>query len=157
MQLFAVEPKDDCPHVGECARNVTDYADVKLASAKCPSCDEPDENWLCLKCKGVFCSRYKNEHALFHFLENDSHYVCLSFSDLSFWCYACDSYVVAPELLPIRKHFEAEKFGGECQTGVEAIAQLVTGIAGSSSTGETGGSSSSTGGGASSSSRAPPN
>jgi len=27
------------------------------------------ENWLCLECKGIFCSRYVNSHMCFHYDE----------------------------------------------------------------------------------------
>lgn len=47
---------------------------------------------------------------LYHHLANEDHKVCLSFADLSFWCYACDSYVTHPSLEDMRKKFEAEKF-----------------------------------------------
>eukprot|EP00392_Amoebophrya_sp_AT5.2_P017083 g17398.t1 len=98
MQLFAVAPKDDCPHVTDCLQPLSAYAHIDINSATCQNCPEADENWLCLTCAGVFCSRYKNEHGLFHFLENETHRVWLSFADLSFWCHTCDSYIVAPEL-----------------------------------------------------------
>ena len=40
----------------------------------------------------VFCSRFVNEHMLMHSLEA-GHLMCLSYSDLSVWCYGCDQYV----------------------------------------------------------------
>ena len=40
----------------------------------------------------VFCSRYVQEHMLFHSIESQ-HLVTLSFSDISVWCYACEDYV----------------------------------------------------------------
>ncbi|CAD7949329.1 unnamed protein product [Amoebophrya sp. A25] len=136
MQLFAVSPKEDCPHVAACVKPLSFYADkgIHLRTASCPQCGETSENWLCLRCAGVYCSRYKNEHALFHYIETMSeqenqgakpHSVSLSFSDLSFWCYMCDSYVVAPELVPLRRFFEQQKFGQVELSAAEAI-DLVT-------------------------------
>ena len=52
---------------------------------------------LSLKCLEVHCSRYVNEHMLFHGIDKgDDHRLSLSFSDLSVWCYACDAYVDNP-------------------------------------------------------------
>lgn len=48
------------------------------------------------------------------------HEVCLSYSDLSFWCYACDSYVTTDALAAIRKVFEKAKFGAGPGEGGEA-------------------------------------
>mmetsp|Transcript_2136 Transcript_2136/g.4980 ORF Transcript_2136/g.4980 Transcript_2136/m.4980 type:complete len:185 (-) Transcript_2136:169-723(-) len=147
MQLFAVAPKDDCPHVTDCLQPLSAYAHIDINSATCQNCPEADENWLCLTCAGVFCSRYKNEHGLFHFLENETHRVWLSFADLSFWCHTCDSYIVAPELVPLRKHFEAAKFAETAGDGADDIlAQLAAGgvvVTTSGTQTETGGASSS--------------
>ena len=40
----------------------------------------------------VFCGRYVNKHMVYHTRETN-HSMVLSFSDLSVWCYSCDSYV----------------------------------------------------------------
>ncbi len=46
-----------------------------------------------------------------HNAANPDHVVCLSFSDMSFWCYECDSYVVNREKLqPILTKFQYLKF-----------------------------------------------
>ena len=52
----------------------------------CAECKDETENWVCLKCGGVFCSRYVNEHMVKHNEANPDHCVALSFCDLSFWC-----------------------------------------------------------------------
>ena len=125
--LFAIEPKTDCPHVSpnlaynpEKTLLLLEQSHAKsLIAEHCPTCEEWErenpENWLCLACHMVLCSRYRNEHMLYHALETmDSetpHQICLSYSDLSFWCYACESYVTTPELGEIRKVFEVAKFG----------------------------------------------
>ena len=59
-------------------------------SAPCLTCGNKGENWLCLVCSDVYCSRYVKEHMVKHH-EDTRHAVTLSFSDLSFWCYECDS------------------------------------------------------------------
>jgi len=38
------------------------------------------------------------------------HNVCMSFSDFSFWCYECDSYVISEELAELCSLFQNEKF-----------------------------------------------
>ena len=93
--------------------------------SSCPSF----ENWICLECKATRCSRYVSGHCKDHWLYtrekarersphdkgDDSDYVghCLavSVSDLSVWCYECDSYIRHPLLKPITNHLEALKFG----------------------------------------------
>ena len=92
-----------------------------------------DENWLCLKCGKVLCSRYRNEHCLLHQLESsekddgECHSVCLSFADLSFWCFKCDSYVTSERLAEVRSHFERLKFsGGENVDNVDTVQVVLT-------------------------------
>ena len=58
--------------------------------APCLTCQNVGENWLCLICSEIHCSRYVNAHMVRHG-ENTGHAVTLSFSDLSVWCYTCDS------------------------------------------------------------------
>ncbi len=89
---FSVAPKTDCPHVllpQHYARKM-EAIDVK---AKCAKCSHTKENWYCLACSQVFCGRYVNGHMAEHFKES-GHGVALSFADLSFWCYFCDSYII---------------------------------------------------------------
>jgi NAD-dependent SIR2 family protein deacetylase len=45
----------------------------------------------------VNCSREINGHASLH-AQDTSHALTVSFSDLSVWCYACDSYITSPLL-----------------------------------------------------------
>ena len=59
---FAIDPKKDCPHVNE---NLTKNLDSALDSlgkglvtAPCRDCQNEGENWFCLSCEGVYCSRY---------------------------------------------------------------------------------------------------
>ena len=63
-RFFAVQPKLDCPHV-------CDACDFTLPEAfslqQCSQCHHEPENWLCLGCGAVFCSRYVNSHMLEHF------------------------------------------------------------------------------------------
>ena len=78
---FAVCPKDNCPH-----NMHLDFQDIiyhiknKNINSKvdCGICciDKSfsqviiKENWFCLSCKDVFCSRYVNGHMESHYLDN---------------------------------------------------------------------------------------
>lgn len=83
-----------------------------LIEAKCRQCDNVGENWVCLSCFSVQCSRYVNEHMLIHGLETD-HRLTLSFSDLSCWCYACSEYLDNDMLYPFKNYLHKLKFDGQ--------------------------------------------
>ncbi|CAF1016903.1 unnamed protein product [Rotaria sp. Silwood1] len=97
---FSIVPKYDCPHLG-------DHAYVLLQSTQydehhqppCVDCNKTQENWACLheNCNYIGCSRYQQKHMLNHH-ESTGHNICLSFSDRSVFCYACDSYIDSPQL-----------------------------------------------------------
>lgn len=69
--------------------------------AKCNS----TENWLCLHCGSVDCSRYFAGHGMQHWEETkasakgehehtkDGHCIVVSLTDLSFWCHCCQCYL----------------------------------------------------------------
>ena len=111
--MYAVTPKDDCPHVNavNLAENYSIYDQIHLNSS-CTDCENTNENWVCLKCGIVKCSRYVNEHMLMHALESN-HALALSLSDLSFWCYHCESYIVDLDLTDIYRLFSTKKFGNQ--------------------------------------------
>lgn len=142
-----VVPKGDCPHLEKhfllsvsqlgdsfdpsnttCSHfqdNTSTSKSGALGSAKvevdndtgaCPS----KENWLCLECGVLRCSRYVNGHGMRHWettKANDTegnpkvgHCIGLSLSDLSVWCYQCGSYLKHPSLYPILEKMEELKF-----------------------------------------------
>ena len=70
------------------------------------------ENWICLVCHKVFCSRYVNEHMVIHSAEAQ-HLVTLSFSDISVWCYGCEDYVDNECLYEMKNALHKNKFNGE--------------------------------------------
>uniref|UniRef100_A0A7S4I6E9 protein acetyllysine N-acetyltransferase n=1 Tax=Vannella robusta TaxID=1487602 RepID=A0A7S4I6E9_9EUKA len=119
MDGFEIYPKKDCSHVQalDIAALMSNTLDQKRYAKGCEKCAEAEENWLCLTCNRLLCGRMKNQHMLLHAteaLENDfrnpSHVVCASLMDLSFWCYACDSYVTSPTLTPIFNSLHQLKF-----------------------------------------------
>ncbi|KAL0077159.1 hypothetical protein F4703DRAFT_1882452 [Phycomyces blakesleeanus] len=83
---FAVEPISDCPHIPETIPLSVSKAPV------CANCGDKKENWQCLTCGSILCSRYINGHMSEHSTEA-GHSVCLSYSDLSVWCSQCESYI----------------------------------------------------------------
>jgi len=101
---FAVVPLTWCPHLETVSSSVS--VDV---SAPCEKCLHEKENWLCLCCNAVYCSRYVNNHMVDHG-ERTGHSMVLSYSDLSVWCYGCDSYVNNEKLEGIKKAAYKDKF-----------------------------------------------
>ena len=99
-----------------------------------PGCPK-GENWLCLECGALLCSRYANGHAKIHYEDtkeegraamaaamkegadyelhgaDEGHCVAVSLADLSVWCYECNAYLMHPTLDEITKHLEELKFG----------------------------------------------
>jgi uncharacterized UBP type Zn finger protein len=84
---FAVEPITDCPHIPSSIVKGESYF------TPCQACQDTKENWQCLSCNSVYCSRYCQGHMKQHVTENPNHSVCVSYSDLSVWCYICDNYI----------------------------------------------------------------
>jgi Zn-finger in ubiquitin-hydrolases and other protein len=88
------------------------------------------ENWLCLECGIVRCSRYCLGHALQHWEESrqrpehDGHCVAVSLSDLSVWCHVCQSYLsthigsTGHAIQPLVSQLEYNKFHLEGDTTI---------------------------------------
>ena len=109
-----VEARTSCSHLPAMpAASADELARVPAPDSQCSRCHHPSENWLCLICKDVLCSRFINKHMLYHYQET-GHCIALSFSDLSVWCFACDSYLDAQSILELRPVYEVAhllKFG----------------------------------------------
>ncbi|XP_052280508.1 histone deacetylase 6-like isoform X1 [Dreissena polymorpha] len=107
--MYAVEPLRYCDHLKEvsplpeCGLNVDD---------PCTECNATGENWVCLVCFKVFCSRYVNSDMVKHGKSAD-HPVVLSYADLSVWCYKCDNYLDNEILRPAKNAAHNSKFGVE--------------------------------------------
>lgn len=105
-----VMPLEWCPHLESIKKDfqLQDFDVMK----KCKSCENVGENWICLVCHDVFCSRYVNQHMVSHHAESD-HCITISFSDLSCWCYGCDDYVDNECLYDMKNALHKNKFNGE--------------------------------------------
>jgi len=95
-----VEPRRDCPHVGQLPATAAAAASAKcggLLTAGCEMCGDTSENWVCLATGRLLCSRYVAGHMKAHAEgrarepDNGGGVVALSLSDLSAWCFQCDS------------------------------------------------------------------
>eukprot|EP00929_Paragymnodinium_shiwhaense_P015148 TRINITY_DN123186_c0_g1_i1.p1 TRINITY_DN123186_c0_g1~~TRINITY_DN123186_c0_g1_i1.p1 ORF type:complete len:188 (+),score=28.76 TRINITY_DN123186_c0_g1_i1:29-565(+) len=121
---YSVFPKTFCPHI----QGQTLHTPAQLSiDVKCSACGE-DEVWICGGCGEALCSRYKNQHMVKH-SEETSHAVGLSLSDLSFWCFQCDSYLdvyAIPELHALYSAAHVAKFGS-----APALPSASSGAAGS--------------------------
>ncbi|GFT75235.1 histone deacetylase 6 [Nephila pilipes] len=104
--FFCVTPLEYCPHL-ELLQPIPNEGLNPRAS--CQACKDPNENWVCLHCYQVYCGRFVNQHMVQHGIDM-KHYLTLSYSDLSVWCYACDAYIHNNLLVPIKEHAHDAKF-----------------------------------------------
>lgn len=104
-----MEPLPWCPHLDSIASE--DHVHQIVYSAPCELCGDTSENWVCLHCFMVGCSRYVREHMAYHYENEPTHAMALSYSDISVWCYACDAYVHNPKLTPFKTAAYQQKFG----------------------------------------------
>ncbi|XP_065353218.1 histone deacetylase 6 isoform X1 [Cloeon dipterum] len=108
-EFSLVVPISDCPHLDRVEPLPEKGIDL---SEKCAGCQSEAENWTCLTCYSVMCGRYVEGHMKLH-SEQHSHPLVLSFSDLSVWCYGCESYVDAPAVHEAKNAAHLAKFGTE--------------------------------------------
>lgn len=104
----AVVPLTYCEHL-ELIRNQSHNPELFDAYESCLKCADSSENWICLTCNQIFCSRFVNGHMAEHY-EETKHPMVLSFSDISVWCYECDSYVHNPILSDVKLYAYNSKF-----------------------------------------------
>eukprot|EP00475_Leptophrys_vorax_P041205 TRINITY_DN7774_c0_g1_i1.p1 TRINITY_DN7774_c0_g1~~TRINITY_DN7774_c0_g1_i1.p1 ORF type:complete len:583 (-),score=178.36 TRINITY_DN7774_c0_g1_i1:60-1787(-) len=110
-----VNPKLNCPHVEVSftpVKRVAGKEDRELVDVEkpCATCGDVAENWLCLTCYEVNCSRFVNGDAAKHF-EATFHPIAMSFSDFSIWCYCCDSYVKHESFFDVQDLAHLNKHG----------------------------------------------
>ena len=127
--------------------------DKERGSSTKPAC-APGENWLCLECGALHCSRYAKGHAKLHYedtkeegkalteihsisqshahnmdtsgetAKGEGHCIAASLADLSVWCYECNAYLVHPRLEVLTRHLEEIKFGSEKKGGDDDEAKI---------------------------------
>ncbi|XP_078435427.1 histone deacetylase-like protein isoform X2 [Wolffia australiana] len=73
-----VEARTSCEHLPTMSN---DLIHIPPPDSCCSRCHHPSENWLCLGCKDVLCSRFINKHMLNHHKET-GHSLALSYSPL---------------------------------------------------------------------------
>ncbi|KAM5290542.1 protein deacetylase HDAC6 isoform 2-T6 [Glossophaga mutica] len=105
--FYAVTPLLWCPHLVAVCPIPEKGLDV---TQPCQECGALQENWACLSCYEVYCSRYVNAHMLQHH-ESSGHPLVLSYVDLSTWCYRCQAYVHHQALLDVKNIAHQNKFG----------------------------------------------
>ncbi|KAM4818742.1 protein deacetylase HDAC6 isoform 2-T3 [Thomomys bottae] len=105
--FYAVTPMPWCPHLGAVCPIPAAGLDV---SQPCNTCGTFEENWVCLSCYKVYCSRYINGHMVNHY-EASQHPLVLSCVDLSSWCYHCQAYVHHQDVLHVKIVAHQNKFG----------------------------------------------
>ncbi|KFM80510.1 Histone deacetylase 6, partial [Stegodyphus mimosarum] len=106
MTYYCVTPLEYCPHL-EFLQPIP--AEGLNPFAICQACNDPNENWVCLHCYQVYCGRFINQHMLQHGMDMQ-HYLTLSYSDISVWCYGCDAYIHNDTLMPIKEYVCNKKF-----------------------------------------------
>lgn len=58
LQGFAVDVKKDCPHASQHVQAQLVLAKAKgITKVPCQDCKDTSENWVCLECGAVCCSR----------------------------------------------------------------------------------------------------
>ncbi|XP_019485164.1 PREDICTED: histone deacetylase 6 isoform X1 [Hipposideros armiger] len=105
--FYAVTPLSWCPHLVAVCPIPEAGLDV---TQPCQDCGALQENWVCLSCYEVYCSRYISAHMLQHH-EGSGHPLVLSYVDLSTWCYQCQAYVHHQALLDVKNVAHQNKFG----------------------------------------------
>ena len=123
--FFAVEPKEDCPHVDPLLVWLDVPGAKRVVSSSCCDCEECEENWMCLGCGSVACSRYKNGHMSSHNESYPLHALAFSLADLSCWCYQCESYIVSPSLRSLHSALYEAKFGEKPPTRERSASSIV--------------------------------
>ncbi|XP_046454451.1 histone deacetylase 6-like isoform X3 [Daphnia pulex] len=108
--LFSVVPLSWCPHIEGHVLPDDNVANPWGLQTPCSCCQDKSENWVCLSCYQVNCGRFVKGHMKEHHNES-GHSLVLSFSDLSIWCYECDSYVDNRAFYSAKNRLHVEKFG----------------------------------------------
>ncbi|KAM3761052.1 hypothetical protein ACB098_01G238100, partial [Castanea mollissima] len=109
-KLGLVETRTSCDHLASLS---SDLAHIPTPDTPCYRCQDPNDNWLCLCCKFVLCSRYVNKHMMQHF-QQSNHCLALDYRDLLVWCFSCNAFLdaqVIMQLQPVYDRAYILKFG----------------------------------------------
>lgn len=100
-----------------------------LVKTPCLGCKEENENWACLTCGGVYCSRYIKGDMKKH-SDESGHLLCISLMDLSVWCYGCGDYIDNhdTDLKTVKNLFEKTKFPPDDPNVDEKINEAISKI-----------------------------
>lgn len=106
---YAIEPLTTCPHEAATPPYAFALPATTYLHRPCLMCADTTENWVCMCCHKVMCSRYVNAHMAEHAATGDCTYA-VSFSDLSAWCFECNSYITSPRIDAFLMDIRAAKF-----------------------------------------------
>lgn len=96
----------ECPHL----KTVEEVPSTGIDTlAPCQECNSTCQNWICLRCYTVHCSRWINRHAKMHG-QGNNHPMTLSCGHFNAWCYECEEYIVNPRLDAARNAARRSKF-----------------------------------------------
>ncbi|CAD8197857.1 unnamed protein product [Paramecium octaurelia] len=113
---YAVQPKEDCPHFQQQdlheLMKFTEQHRNTLFSQPCVQCGDASENWTCMHCREIHCSRFVNSHMVEH-NKKSGHQIVLSLTDLSLWCYECSSYITNYLISKASKLLSSIKFNNQ--------------------------------------------
>eukprot|EP01039_Chlorochromonas_danica_P010916 gene10915-12132_t len=124
MSHFTITPKTDCPHINQQAGYTLSIEEffgiLDLSSHEiqghCEQCLSDVENWVCLGCCQIYCSRFVHGHMAEHAEQSGpGHTVAFSLTDASTWCYQCDSYITNFKLALLSSYFSQIKFPDDQQ------------------------------------------
>jgi len=123
-------PKQTCEHI-QYVDLISQISSI-LTKHRCIDCKNTSENWLCLSCGKIHCSRYVNNHGEEHWLftlltdgdEGIGHCLTISLQDLSVWCYLCKSYIKNTRLNTLISNIEMKKFGCEENSNEDLVNQI---------------------------------
>lgn len=86
--------------LASCAHTNSSYVQLHPGTvfdinSPCVTCGNVGENWFCMTCNKVYCSRYVNGCMQKHFHDetHQQHPLCQSFSDMSIYCNSCGEYI----------------------------------------------------------------
>lgn len=115
-----VDPKLDCPHCDTEIQSLTLQRAKEAFGEGCLTCKDTKENWICLTCHKVFCSRYVKAHMVAHNTA-ENHNIATSLQDLNTWCYKCQSYIMSHKERTTYDTLHLMKFGNLPNANLQVV------------------------------------